>query len=268
MRHVPAEPLAWLHGYRFSRLIHKLKQDPETTLLGVLLKPGDVAVDVGANGANWTWFLSRAVGPAGHVIAFEADPYYARATHWAIRHMRLGNVTLFPFGLSNRDETVYLRTLGDDGARLSGTSSVDRDPQADSRGSPVRLVPLDSLLGTHPELARTRLLKCDVEGYEWFAFQGAEAILRSARPALIFETGCYEAQGYVASDLGRWLKERSFETFAWGSDGRLVAVDGGLAHPGAATVNRIALPVERVEAYRATLPFGIDGAMEPREALT
>jgi len=267
MRYVPVGPLAWLHGFRFARLVHELKQGPETTLLGMLLKPGDVAVDVGANGANWTWFLSQAVGMTGQVLAFEADPYYAHATYWAIRHMRLRNILLFPFGLSNHEETVYLRMFGDDGARFSDTSSVNRSCDSDSRGTPVWLIPLDSLVGKRPELARISLLKCDVEGYEWFVLQGAQTILGRARPILIFETGCYEAQGYRAEDLSRWLKERNYEILVLTREGRLAKVDAGLTHPDAATVNRIALPIERMEGYRVTLPFRMDGAVEPHEAV-
>ncbi|CAK8994979.1 unnamed protein product [Durusdinium trenchii] len=37
----------------------------------VLLRPGDVAIDVGANLGCYTVALAEAVGPRGHVIAFE-----------------------------------------------------------------------------------------------------------------------------------------------------------------------------------------------------
>jgi len=262
MRYIPTEVLAWLHGRRFVRLVHKLKQDPETAILNKLLKPGDVVIDVGANGANWTYFLSRAVGPEGRVLAFEADPYYARATGWAIRHMRLRNTTLFPFGLSDRMETVYLRTIGDTGARLSGTSSVDREDGAEARGTPVQLVTLDSLIKERPELAEARLIKCDVEGYEWFVLKGTQKILKKARPVLIFEMGWYEAQGYLPEDLCGWLKDRHYEIFALARNGLLVTVDTGLRHPDAATVNRVALPGEHMMKYRTLLPIQIDVSLD------
>jgi hypothetical protein len=62
---VPPDVLAWLHGFRFAWLRRRLEQDPETQLIARLLSPDAVAVDIGANEANWTWFLSRAEGPAG-----------------------------------------------------------------------------------------------------------------------------------------------------------------------------------------------------------
>lgn len=252
---VPPGVLAWLHGFRFAWLRRRLKQDPETQLLPRLLSPGDVAVDIGANGANWTWFLSRAAGPAGRVLAFEADPYYARATACAVRVMRLRNVTFLPFGLSDRAETVHLRTSDQNGTRFSGQSHVEKGSFQGGGTAPVRLVPLDSLRRVHPELGRTRLIKCDVEGYELFVLKGAEAILRASRPVLIFEIGNFEKQGYTADDLGRWLRERGYDLFALRRDGRLASLDDQLNHPDAATVNRIGLPAERRSEYVDRLPF-------------
>jgi len=255
VRSIPAHLLAWFHGWRFVWLLRRMKQDPETHLLGALVSSGDVAVDVGANGANWTWFLSRAVGQDGRVFAFEADPYYAQATSWAIRHMRLKNVTVFPFGLSNQVGTGWLRTHDDKGRRLSGTGFLDKDQTSDPRNTLVGLVTLDNLVGEHPELMKTRLLKCDVEGHELFVFQGAETVISTARPALVFETGDNKTQEHRARNLWRWLKDRSYEMWAIANDRRLVAVDDRLAHPDAGSDNRIALPTERLKDYQRRLPF-------------
>ncbi|MEZ5301318.1 MAG: hypothetical protein R3F11_11795 [Verrucomicrobiales bacterium] len=52
------------------------------------------------NGADWTQQMHKRVAPKGKVHAFEADPYYAKATGMAIKLMRMDGVTLFPFGLS------------------------------------------------------------------------------------------------------------------------------------------------------------------------
>lgn len=255
IRSFPPEVLAWLHGFRFAWLRGRMKQDPETRLLPGLLSAGDVAVDVGANGANWTWFLSRAVGPAGRVLAFEADPYYARATACAIRIMRLHNVTFLPFGLSDVAETANLKITDPDRKRLSGCSYIDKEACRGGEIVPVRLVPLDSLRRGHPELDRARLIKCDTEGFELFVLRGAEAILGAARPALIFEVGHFEKQGYGPEDLARWLQERNYDLFALRKDLRLARLNGHLDHPDAATVNRIGLPAERRGEYAGRLPF-------------
>jgi hypothetical protein len=69
---------SWIHAVRFCLLFDKPEREPEIALIPTLLNEGDIAIDVGANGANWTKALSKAVGVTGKVYAFEADPYYAR----------------------------------------------------------------------------------------------------------------------------------------------------------------------------------------------
>ncbi len=48
--------------------------EAELEILGQILRPGDTAVDAGANIGTHSLFFSRAVGPAGTVYAFEPDP--------------------------------------------------------------------------------------------------------------------------------------------------------------------------------------------------
>jgi len=90
-------PTAFIQAIRFVyQLQTNDKPDPETVLLPTLLHRGDLAIDIGANGADWTLHLSRCVGDEGELYAFEADPYYALATELAIKLMRLKGVHFFP----------------------------------------------------------------------------------------------------------------------------------------------------------------------------
>lgn len=239
---------AWLQAVRFVYLIRAgTFRDPEVDLLPQLLNAGDVSVDVGANGANWTYYLHQAVAPGGQVFAFEADPYYALATGHAMRLMRLRHARLFPFGLSERREKVALRVREADGARASGLAYVDKAAPLQSQGTEVvMLESLDSMLDEHPSLARVALIKCDTEGYEWPVLRGAERILERARPVVLLETGHFERQNYTAADLAGWFAERRYAPFALTSSGRLVRTDQHLQHADAATVNRFMLPVERL----------------------
>jgi FkbM family methyltransferase len=207
---------AWLQAVRFVYLIREQRfRDPEVDLLPSFLKRGDVAVDVGANGANWTCYLHEAVAPEGSVYAFEADPYYARATERAMRFLRLHRARLFPFGLSERRERAALRVREPGGARASGLAYVDKSAALESPGTEViALESLDSLVGDHPDLARVAFIKCDTEGYEWYVFRGAECLLRQARPAVLLEVGHFERQNYTAANLNAWFEERGYAGFA------------------------------------------------------
>jgi len=78
--------LAYIQALRFIYLLKTDKSpDPEVQLLPNLLRRGDTAIDVGANGANWTYHLYQSIGKKGEIFAFEADPYYALATELTIK---------------------------------------------------------------------------------------------------------------------------------------------------------------------------------------
>src|SRR3972149_1174414 len=87
----------WIHSLRFYYLILANKnQEIEIQLLRLLDLSNKVAIDIGANSANWTVPLAKAVGKSGKVFAFEADPYYAIATEKTLKLFGVKNVTFFP----------------------------------------------------------------------------------------------------------------------------------------------------------------------------
>ncbi|MFO0874758.1 MAG: FkbM family methyltransferase [Phycisphaerales bacterium] len=210
------------------------------------MKPGDVAVDVGANSADWTYELSRRVGPSGFVYAFEADPYYALATDLAIRLMRMKSVKLFRFGLSDKLEDLPLRIETESGQRHSGLGHVDRQAKSRDRGvEVVKLVPLDSLVTEYPRLAQTALIKVDVEGFELFVVRGAARIIDGSRPFVILETGRFEDQGYTAGDLHRFFADRRYLAFAPTGPDAWSPTNDQFEHEGALSVNRLLVPEEK-----------------------
>lgn len=255
MRLIGEKPTACVQALRFAYLLHaRPTLDPETRLLSRWLKAGDVAVDVGANGADWTHQLHRHVGAKGHVYAFEADPYYALATHLTIRLLRLSGTTLFRFGLSDRSEHVALRVTDTNGSRLSGLGYVDHDaPSGGTDAETIELRTLDSLTEVHPALLQTRVLKCDVEGYELPVLRGAATMIASARPVVILEVGCFERQGYSARDVALFFAKRGYRSFAMVPGDRLVTVEEDLGVSRDFGANRLAVPQEKCDTIRDLL---------------
>jgi FkbM family methyltransferase len=238
-------PLSWLHAIRFVYLLRTGKPDPEVAFLSRFLKPGDVAVDVGANGANWTVALAHAVEPKGVVFAFEADPYYALVTRRTLGLLRRKDVVFFPFGLSEHDETVQFRVFDSAGERLSGRSGVDPAANKGAQGTcEVQLRRLDGLLENCPQLLQSRFIKCDAEGYELFVFRGAEQILQRARPVVVLETGDFSPYGYEACDLHFFFRDKDYVALAVNSTSRLSRADENLSIREPASPNRILIPAE------------------------
>jgi FkbM family methyltransferase len=137
------------------------------------LRPGAVAIDIGAKLGEWTLPLARAVGTGGRVLAIEPAPASAAA---------LG-LTLLANAL--RQAEIVQCTVGEaDGPSL---------PAAGETPLAVPLRSLDSLAAER-RLPRLDLVKIGVEGAERRVLDGAQEVLDRFRPVLVIETG-REAQG-------------------------------------------------------------------------
>lgn len=217
-----------LHAYRFFyRNVTKISMHNDIVLqsIGNYVKQGDIVVDVGANNANWSYHLSRIVGPAGRVLAFEPHPYYAAATQKALNLHRSRNVKLFAFGLAEAHKTAQLQHLGDDGQQLSGRSFIADKPTVAGQTIEIELRPLDSLVDAHPELANVALIKIDAEGFEYFVVKGAIGVLDRARPLVLAETGHANLHGVDEDDLFRILGEHGYRGYGFTADGGLQPID-------------------------------------------
>jgi FkbM family methyltransferase len=157
-------------------------QGRELAVMRRVLRPGDTAVDVGANKGSYLFWLSRWVGP-GQVLAFEPQPALADYLQRACRRLELRNVTVEAKAVSRQrgDLTLYLP-----GGATSPAASLNRRvaDRAACRAIPVPVVTLDDYLGAEH---RVRVIKVDVEGHEQAVFQGALRILTEQSPLLVFE---------------------------------------------------------------------------------
>ena len=250
------EITGWIHAVRMARLAKAAfgtlgeEKEPDMALIPVFVKKGEVVVDIGANGADWTLGLSRQVGDKGSVFAFEADPYYAQVTRKTIAVLRLKNVEFFPFGLSDRSEVTMLQVRNALGERVSGMGTIVRNIESqkvdEKKFEAVRLQPLDSIARSYPALYNVRLIKCDVEGFELMVFRGAMDVLKKARPIVITEVGGAHLHGYSDAELFDFFKGLNYTSYVVVVAGRLRRCERAGDIPEGIRPNRVMIPNEAV----------------------
>jgi FkbM family methyltransferase len=172
-------------GARLTWIREKRRGDAALRALEVLVRPGTVAVDVGANWGFFAYHLARLVGPRGRVYAIEPDPRHLASLR-AIQRRR-PHLAIHPVGLSDRAGAAELHVPVVAGRRVDALASLavprERAGVAHERVR-VELARLDDLL---PATTQVAFVKCDVEGHELAVLRGADGILRRHRPALLVE---------------------------------------------------------------------------------
>jgi FkbM family methyltransferase len=134
-----------------------------SALYGRLLHEGDVYVDIGAHIGYHTLLARRCIGPEGHVIAVEPQPYNCQKLLANWRANGFENLALFIAAIGEEDSTVRLhQQVATDSSRLSMCLEPVND---EARVFYVPLRRLDAILAEQG-VEHVRLLKIDVEGYE------------------------------------------------------------------------------------------------------
>ena len=152
----------------------------EHALLGRVVQPGMVAVDVGANLGFHTLGLARRVGPGGCVHALEPDPDNFRLLARTVREAGLGQVRLHRLAAGDRagEQTLYLSPVNRGDHRVT----PDDEPR---RAVAVSTLVLDELLAAAP---RVDFVKIDVQGAEIAVLRGlARTLARHPPPSVLCE---------------------------------------------------------------------------------
>lgn len=143
---------------------------------------GSTVIDVGANKGVFSIYLSRAAGPGGRLIAFEAQPELGDHLRAVKQSFGLDNMTLVSKGLSSTTGVLTLRRP----VAGSGMASFHSDASAELDEIDVPVITLDDYIREH-EIEGVSFIKCDVEGHELDVFRGAAELLARDRPTLLFE---------------------------------------------------------------------------------
>jgi FkbM family methyltransferase len=163
----------------------------EVEIFRSALRPGDVALDIGANLGAHTIPLARLVGPTGFVFAFEPQRILFNILCGNVALNELINVKAFPMALGRAPGQTRVMPLDYGVPNNFGGVSL-----GGAEGEVVPVAALDQL-----GLPKVRFIKIDVEGMELDVLLGAKALLARDRPILYVENDRLEKSEALVMQL-------------------------------------------------------------------
>ncbi|GIX06481.1 MAG: hypothetical protein KatS3mg115_0884 [Candidatus Poribacteria bacterium] len=211
--------------------------DPEVALCEAYLRPGDVALDLGANCGCFAVIMARAVGPQGRVFAFEPAPETFQLLRQNLERNGFSHARAVPFAVADRPGTAefYLSP------RASGYHHLHAG-EPDAVPVVVTVTSLDAFFKGSPPAVR--LLKMDVQGAEPLVLRGAERLLASS-PELVLIT-----ELEPADLIAFGVRPEEYLTQVEGLGFRLYHISHEKAE------RRQPIPVDRQEALRRAERYG------------
>jgi len=199
-------------GDQISRFVYEQGcHEPElASKLMPFIKPGMTVFDVGANIGCYTVLMARLVGPSGSVHAFEINENVIDLLEENIRVSGVNNVTIV--------RKAVARTSGEAEFLVPGTGDEGEGSLRKSDryvAASVIKVPTISLDDYVYEsgIKSVDVIKIDVEGGEYEAFEGANTLLgRRVKPVIMFEaldTAC-NSFGITWLDVLENLRSRGY----------------------------------------------------------
>jgi FkbM family methyltransferase len=183
-----------------------------TRLMNHFLRPGDSFVDIGANIGYFTWIGAGLVTAKGQVHSFEpVFGYFGRLQ--SLKDLNPG----FPFTFNNIALGSSAGTLRMyvNNANIGNNTLVKNFIAADEIKNEIEVgvKTFDQYAGSCA-IGSVRLIKIDVEGFEFEVLKGMDRFLRSAgnSPVIICELNpaIYPDLGYTSRDLLEFMADHGY----------------------------------------------------------
>lgn len=185
------------------------------------VKPGWIIYDFGANIFEYTEIFARLSGPSGQVYSFEPQKELVENYRIAQKYNSYedaSSINIFNFGVSNKTEDVMLTT------NLKNLGASSMSPVFLEYYKHHRALSSENFISQQIHVKRLDevdvpnktpdLIKLDIEGAEWLAWQGFPDFIKNTK-IIIAEVG-----QYTEPEL---LKEYMLGRKAYYFDGSLVA---------------------------------------------
>lgn len=215
-----------------SLLLYGEYSPREAAVLTSYLRPGDTALDVGANLGTLTLPMATAVGPRGRIIAFEPQGVIYGCLSETLVQNRVEQVELRHLAVGAQAGRAMVPRLDAAQAGDFRRASLHQQQECDQ----VDVIALDGL-----DLASCRLIRIDVAGGEEDVLRGARALIDRLKPVVSIRADGPGAAGKLTGILKGW----GYGVFKYqaplfsGNNYRKCQYD---VFPGAVSVNVLALP--------------------------
>lgn len=170
---------------------YRRKLDPaEVRFVLDTVKPGDRVIDLGSHKGAYTYWLAKAVGRSGRVVAVEPQKNLAERLGQLMEGSPNVGVKWAAISDTTGTGTLSLRPDGSShGASINGFS----DGNVGATVSVPTITLADLMI--EQKLDRLDFIKCDVEGHEGAVFHASRAVIERERPTILLECEDRHAQG-------------------------------------------------------------------------
>ncbi|MFY7843264.1 MAG: FkbM family methyltransferase [Rhabdochlamydiaceae bacterium] len=184
------------------------KEDEEISYR--LLKNGDTILDIGAH-IGWFSINWAKRFPLSQIYAFEPVPAIFTYLKRNVNHNELPNVILNNYGCSDKNKEDWMYYF-QGGSALSSVANLIDHPSPHKIKCEFRSI--DEIVSLY-KLKSVDLIKCDVEGSEWFVLKGAYKTLIQHKPIIfieLYEEWCKKC-GYSTKDVISFMRELGYGLF-------------------------------------------------------
>jgi FkbM family methyltransferase len=167
------------------------------------LNRGDCFIDIGANIGLMSIFASQCVGNSGKILAFEAHPETHELLQENIALNHIENIDTFNFALGN--ETGKATIYDNWNVNRGGASLVIH--AENSTGFEVDVKTLDEVIQND---FQPKMIKIDVEGFEFQVLKGATNTIKNCKPILIIEFSVSRENQYDPFEMIDFIESFGF----------------------------------------------------------
>lgn len=183
-------------------------------LLNRMLRPGQVAFDIGSNIGMHAMIMANRVGPTGQVHVFEPDPHPMGRLKANMNLNGLANVVLNQAAISSRTETRQLFLHDDTIGNFANASLQAANVGRSTTTIDMKVWSLDDYVAANP-IPRLDAIKLLAQGEEWNALQGGIETIKRYRPKIFFlwEPSYWARQSLCLMDAVRFFKDLGYATY-------------------------------------------------------